>query len=64
MLRVVGTLSPAEPDTALVLRRPGARVPLSLADDGFFEVDDVPTGPLRLEMASGTSMAATPWFVQ
>jgi hypothetical protein len=64
LLRVVGTLTPAEPATVLVLRRPGARVPLSLADGGFFEVDGVPAGPLRLELASGTSMAATPWFVQ
>jgi hypothetical protein len=64
LLRVVGTLAPCPPQTLLVLRRPGARVPVPLQDGGFFEVDDVPAGPLRLEMASGTAVAATPWFVQ
>jgi hypothetical protein len=63
-LRLLGTLSPRRPDTVLVLRHPGTRVPVPLDEGGFFEVDAVPAGPLRLEMAQGTQVAATPWFVQ
>ncbi len=63
-VRMVGSLSPWQPQTALVLRRPGTRISVPLADGGFFEVDGVPAGPLRLEVVSGTQLAATPWFVQ